>query len=320
MEPLRSDSEDAHSIRVEAPAKINFGLKVVGVREDGYHRLESVFVPLDWFDDLSVAVSPNAIPRINLTCTRAEDALERAHLDTPEGPSNLAHQAASRFLKKAGRSASVDIQLTKRLPAAAGLGGGSSDAGAVLRALARIWPQDLSRPELEDLALSLGADVPFFLDPTPSLVAGIGEEIQALSAFPRLFMLLANPGKPLATVDVFRAWDDWVPSLTPATPGSTLPALSRFLETGLEQLGLNQPVLNELLVNDLEEAARSLCPELGGLMASMANCGAQSVSMSGSGATIFGVFDSFEQAQSAQKKLALGDSGWSRLAASHPGR
>ena len=305
---------------MEAPAKINLGLRIVGVREDGYHRLESVFVPLDWFDEIRVVVGPGSSPRVDLTCRPAADAPERAHSEVPDGPSNLAHRAASRFLEKSGRAASIEIDLTKRLPAAAGLGGGSSDAGAVLRALAEIWPQDLSRSELGELALSLGADVPFFLDPTPSLVTGIGEEIQPVPGFPGLTVLLANPGKPLATAEVFRAWDDGFPSLTPATPGSTLRALSRFLGRDLEHLGRDHRVLNDLLVNDLEEAAQGLCPELGGLLAGLAESGAQSVSMSGSGATIFGVFDSFEQAQSAQKKLALGDSGWSRLAASHPGR
>ncbi|MFL2935169.1 MAG: 4-(cytidine 5'-diphospho)-2-C-methyl-D-erythritol kinase [Myxococcota bacterium] len=320
MEPLRSDRAASHSIRVEAPAKINLGLRIVGVREDGYHSLESVFVPLDWHDELSISVFPSTSMETSLTCHSAEDALENAHLEVPDGPANLAHRAAMGFLEKAGRLASLEIQLTKRLPAAAGLGGGSSDAGAVLRGLAAIWPEDLSARELGDLAVSLGADVPFFLDPSPALVGGIGEQIQFLSGFPSLYVLLANPGKALSTAEVFRAWDQRDPSLTPATPGSTLRALSRFLESGLEQVGHSHTVLDELLVNDLEEAAVGLCPEVGGLMAELAASGARSVCMSGSGATIFGVFDSLEQAESVQKRLALGDSGWSRLAASQPGR
>ena len=325
MGSLRSDRPAARSIQVEAPAKINLGLRIVGVRNDGYHSLESVFVPLDWGDELSVSVSPSESTQIRLTCRSAEEAagggaLKRAHLEIPDGPSNLAYRAAMGFLERTGRSASVEIELTKRLPSAAGLGGGSSDAGAVLRGLTEIWPGDLSEGDLADLALSLGADVPFFLDPRPALVAGIGEQIRSISGFPSLYLLLANPGRALSTADVFRAWDQQDPSLTPATAGSTLPALSRFLESGLEQVAQGPTALDELLVNDLEKAALSLCPELGGLMADLAARGARSVSMSGSGATIFGVFDSLEQAESAQKMLALGDSGWSRLAASHPGR
>lgn len=320
MEPSRSDAETHPSIRVKAPAKVNFGLRIVGVREDGYHCLESVFAPLDWFDELSVVCHSASGPQVALSCSRADDAVENGPLDIPDGPQNLAHQAADLFLERAGRAACVQLDLVKRIPAAAGLGGGSSDAGAVLRALTQIWPKDLSRSELGEVALSLGADVPFFLDPTPSLVMGIGEKIQPVETFPALHLLLANPGEPLATASVFRAWDALSPSLTPAAPGSTLRALSVFLESELDQAGHNSSILKDLLMNDLEEAAQRLCPEVGGLMASMTECGAQSVSMSGSGATVFGVFDSLEQAGLAQKNLALGDSGWSRLAASQSGR
>jgi len=320
LEPSRSDAATHRSIRVKAPAKVNFGLRIVGVRADGYHNLESVFAPLDWFDELSVVCRSASASRVNLSCSQADDALENASLDVPDGPENLAHQAAALFLERAGRVASIEIDLVKRIPAAAGLGGGSSDAGAVLRALTQLWPEDLARSELEEVALSLGADVPFFLDPTPSLVTGIGEAIQPVESFPALYLLLANPGELLATASVFRAWDSLSPSLTPAAPGSTLRALSVFLESEFGQVGHNWSFLKDLLMNDLEEAARHLCPEVAGLMSDMAECGAQSVSMSGSGATIFGVFDSLERAGAAQKNLALGDSGWSRLAASQSGR
>ena len=320
MEPSCSDAETRRSIRVEAPAKVNFGLRIVGVRADGYHNLESVFAPLDWFDELNVVCSSASTAQVDLSCRRADDAVENAPLDVPDGPENLAHQAADLFLERAGRAACIQLDLVKRIPAAAGLGGGSSDAAAVLRALTQIWPEDLSRSEIEEVALSLGADVPFFLDPMPSVVTGIGEEIQPVETFPALYLLLANPGEPLATASVFRAWDALSPSLTPAAPGSTLRALSVFLESELDQVGHNWAIFKDLLMNDLEEAARHLCPEVGGLMASMAECGARSVSMSGSGATVFGVFDSLERAGVAQKNLALGDSGWSRLAASQAGR
>ena len=292
----------------------------MGVREDGYHKLESVFAPLDWFDELNVVCHPASDPRVGLSCKRADDAVENRPFDVPTGPQNLAHQAAARFLERAGRAAFIELDLLKRIPAAAGLGGGSSDAGAVLWALNQIWPEDLSQSEIEDLALSLGADVPFFLDPKPSLVTGIGEVLQPLEDFPTLFLLLANPGEALATASVFQAWDALSPSLTPAAPGSTLRALSLFIESELDQVGHNSPVLKDLLMNDLEEAARHLCPGVGRLMAGMAESGAMSVSMSGSGATVFGVFDSLERAGVAQKNLALGDSGWSRLAASQSGR
>ena len=159
------------------------------------------------------------------------------------------------FLEAAGIEAGLRLVLEKRIPAAAGLGGGSSDAAAVLRGLARIYPDALSPQGLRELALGLGADVPFFLDPRPALVTGVGEEIEPIPGIPALSLLLAHPGVPLATPDVYRAYDASGASLTPVRAGSTMPGISALREGG-------DHALAELLENDLEPAAVRLCPRI----------------------------------------------------------
>ena len=143
-------------------------------------------------------------------------ALAGAPAGVPADATNLAVRAAADFLAAAGLARAVRIFLTKSIPAAAGLGGGSSDAGAVLRALAASFPDALEEPALARLALRLGADVPYFLAPCPARVGGIGERIQPLADFAPLACLLVNPGVPLSTAAVFAAFD--------ATPGEPPPA------------------------------------------------------------------------------------------------
>lgn len=314
---MGADSEATGSDRLEilAPAKLNLGLRILDVREDGYHCLESIFVPVDWADEVRVELLAGDAREIDFELAWAPDAVGRASVQVPDGSENLAYRAARGFFELAGRPLSVRVRLTKRLPSAAGLGGGSSDAGAVLRALARLRPDWVSPEAQSRLAVSLGADVPFFLDPRPAFVTGIGEKVDTLDDFPELHLLLANPGEPLRTADVFAAWDALSPSLTPVPPGSTLRSLSAFLAPQAERAEFDWAQLTDLLVNDLSGVAEQLCPPMAQLMSKVSECGARGVGMSGSGATIFGIFDSQEQARSVQEQLALGERGWSRLAA-----
>jgi len=283
---------------VTAPAKLNLGLRVVGRRADGYHELRSLFVPLDWADELAVEVDDAPEASVELALAGPESGI-------PAGASNLAVRAAARFLEGAGLRARVRIALTKRLPAAAGLGGGSSDAGAVLRALAALFPDALSGPRLAQVALGVGADVPFFLDPRPARVSGVGERIEALAGVPRMAVLLANPGIPLSTADVFRAYDALSgdpPSLTIPGPDPTLGADSGPLE---ESASLSVAALARRLHNDLEAAAVRLCPPIARLQERIRRAGALGVGMSGSGATVFGLFEDEAGAAAAQAALAV---------------
>jgi 4-diphosphocytidyl-2-C-methyl-D-erythritol kinase len=300
---------------------VNLGLRVLGRRSDGYHLLESIFLPLDLADEVRVEVSRSGGAGVDFVLEGAPDTASRV----PEDASNLAARAAEAFLRASGLRARIRVELRKCIPSAAGLGGGSSDAGSVLTALSELFPGALPSGELARLALRLGADVPFFLDPTPSLITGIGERVEPISGFPPLVLLLANPGVSLATAQVYEAWDRRSPALTPVEPGSTMRALSTLQGDSRPPLERLEAFLPRVLVNDLESAALRLCPQVGRLRERIQAAGALATGMSGSGATVFGVFPDEASAQSALEALgALGAPGagseqtgmWTRVAKS----
>ena len=305
-------SSGARTLR--APAKLNLGLRVIGRRADGYHLLESCFVPLDLADEVGVKVrEPEALPGTGVdrsSGASVEFALRGSDApgEIPADARNLAAEAARRFLAHTGRALSVEVSLEKRIPAGAGMGGGSSDAGAVLRALADICRVPLS--SLQQLALGLGADVPYFLDPYPALVSGIGERIDRVEGLPQMCFVLAHPGISLATADVFRAFDQAGSSLTLARPGSTMRALSELRADPSALSG----TLESLLVNDLEPAALKLCPQIAQLRERLGSLGAEATGMSGSGATVFGLFPSVAAAREALERAAFAPPIWARVA------
>ena len=276
-------------MRISAPAKVNLGLRILGCREDGYHLLESLFVPIDLADRVEIIPSDRS---------SVELRIEGHAPDVPADGSNLTVRAAVAFLEAAGLETGLRLVLEKRIPTAAGLGGGSSDAAAVLRGLARIHPGALPAERLRELALGLGADIPFFLDPRPALVTGVGEQIQPLPGIPALSLLLVHPGVGLATSDVYRAYDTSGASLTPVRAGSTMPRISALREGG-------DHALAELLENDLEQAAVRLCPRISQLREAIERSGALAVGMSGSGPTFFGIFRDTIAAGRARDRLNL---------------
>ncbi len=292
-----------------APAKINLGLRVVGRRPDGYHLLESVFVPLDLTDQLTLQMEPAGRVAVGLKLEDPDGLLA----DMAASEENLATRAARTFLTAAGLRADVLVSLRKRIPAGAGLGGGSSDAGAVLRTLRDHWPDALDAAALARVALDLGADVPFFLDPRPALVEGIGEKIEALTDFPALVVLLATPSPPLATAEVFRHYAAQARgALTPAHAGRRMPpATRRRAEQLMATLGdagrPRRPWTGDPLANDLEPAASQLRPEIRSLQGLMLARGARWAGMSGSGPTVFGIFRERDAARRAAVLGAWGE-------------
>jgi len=291
-------------VRLLAPAKLNLGLRIVGRRADGYHELESLFAPLDLADRLELSVEEGAPSEVELAL--AGDAGG----GVPADARNLAARAARAFLDAAGLCARVRIALEKRVPAAAGLGGGSSDAGAVLRALDRRFPGALAASELARLALRLGADVPYFLDPRPALVSGVGERRDPLPApLPALSLVLANPGAPLATAPVFAAYA--AGGARPSARGALAAALREAQAGPVEALAAR---LAPLLANDLEAAAEALCPGIAGVREVLRAGGALAVGLSGSGATLYGVYAGPEAAQAALREARLPEGAWARLA------
>lgn len=332
---------ERRSLHLRAPAKINLGLKILGRRSDGYHELESVFVPLSLADELELEVAPASETQIECDVQSAQPTQLRVD-EVPRNSRNLAVRAAQTFLDAARVSARVRLRLRKRIPAAAGLGGGSSDAAAVLRGLSGIFPDAFSGEELARLALGLGADLPFFLDPRCALVTGIGEKIAPLASLPELVLLLANPGEPLATAEVYRAYAASANSLTMSEAGSTMRAVFGLCESAwfraqntsqasarnVRDEPTDSRVRNAssrqakhatqenpsdtaelwatLLRNDLEPAATALCPAIAELREMLAVAGASAVGLSGSGPTVYGIFESLSAAQAAQRRLREG--------------
>lgn len=262
-----------------APAKVNLALHVTGRRADGYHELESLVVFVDVGDEL--VARPARADRLIVDGPFAAAA--------GSGDSNLVMRAVRAFRERwPGRVPDgLDIALTKNLPVAAGIGGGSADAAAMLRLLARLGEGEYPIAELRDVALSLGADVPACLMSLPSEVRGVGEILHPLRRFPPTHLVLVNPLVPVVTADVFRRLE--------SRQNPPMPALPRPL-TRPAQLGL---WLAETR-NDLEPAAIALVPAIGTLLRDMRTLdGCALARMSGSGGTVFGLFGSAAQAHQA---------------------
>jgi 4-diphosphocytidyl-2-C-methyl-D-erythritol kinase len=285
---------------------LNLGLRVLGLRDDGYHLLESLFVPLELADRLRLemgklepAASGRAV-EIGFEMVAGKDL--PAGSSFPEASENLAVRAARAFLEAAGVSGSLSIRLEKSIPIGAGLGGGSSDAGAVLRVLRDQHPGAVSPDALLGIAARLGADVPFFLTPEPSVVRGIGEQIAPLEGLPELWILLVNPGVPLATAEVFAGFDRETSALTLDRTRSTMRALKGLSGGSRAQESLSKAFDSGLLENDLEAAATRLCPAVGFQKERLGDLGARWSAMSGSGATVYGVFADEAEARSALER------------------
>jgi 4-diphosphocytidyl-2-C-methyl-D-erythritol kinase len=263
-----------------APAKINLFLRVTGRRPDGYHELDSIFVPISVQDRVRIEVRPARISRVALRCNL--DALADAR-------TNLAARAARAFLSRFALDAEVSIDLEKTIPAGAGLGGGSSDAGAVLRMMAALFRLD-DRDRLRAVALELGADVPFFIDPRPSRVGGIGERATALERFPRLQLVIAVPPVEVPTAAIFKrlrpeAWSG------PA-PDKEVCAI------------LRGEITQRYLANDLAAVATESYPEIARLKELIDDAGARASAMSGSGGAVFGIFADERRAAQAASMVA----------------
>jgi 4-diphosphocytidyl-2-C-methyl-D-erythritol kinase len=266
-------------LQSRAPAKVNLYLHVTGKREDGYHLLDSL------------AVFPNVADEVGVT--GSGDDLELAEITgefgglLTDGPDNLMLRAARALAQSAGIPALARLYLTKNLPIASGIGGGSADAAATLRLLCRHWRLDVP---LSEVALSLGADVPVCLDRRPARMRGIGEILSPSPVLPNFGMVLVNPGVQVPTAGVFRA------RIGGFSPAANLPAAWPDAAAMAEALaGLN---------NDLEAPAIALAPRIAAVLSELrALPGILLARMSGSGATCFGIFATASEAADAAPLL-----------------
>jgi 4-diphosphocytidyl-2-C-methyl-D-erythritol kinase len=272
-------------MRLRSYAKVNLGLEVLGVHDDGYHELRTIFQTIDLHDD------------IELRPTRGAIRLRCAHPAGPDDASNLAHRAAAALQAFTGVRQGVDIRIDKRIPVAGGMGGGSTNAATVLMGLDRLWGTSLGRDGLLPLARRLGADDPFFLFGGTALGLGRGDEIWPLQRQVEAFYVVADPGHPVSTAAVFRRVDA---SLTPRTNSRTI-----FRFVSQEGKGVSRAwgaLSNDLERAALEEAAVLVEP-LRRIRATLVEGGARLAALSGSGSSFFGIFEDGGKARAARREL-----------------
>lgn len=272
--------DDSSAVIVQAPAKLNLFLQVLGKRPDGFHELETLMVAIDHYDTLRFA--PRATGEISLTCHdarhRQRPAAEGESLPVQGGPENLAYRAALLLRTAVGReSLGAHIDLEKRIPLAAGLAGGSTDAAATLAGLNRLWKLGLSAAELQDLASRLGSDVPFFLAPSGAAICrGRGERIEPVRWSAPLHCVVVRPRSGLSTARVFQHCR---PGAAPHGVGQLVGSLKRG----------NVGQAARSLHNSLQPAAEHLNAEVTQLREAFSRLPFLGHLMSGSGTSYFGI-------------------------------
>ena len=274
--------QSKRQISVQAPAKINLLLRVMGRREDGYHDLETWMQKIDLYDQIDLQLYPGK--GIEYFC---------ADGSIPADATNLAVRAADAFFLASVKSKGfgVRLRLHKNIPVAAGLGGGSSDAGAVLRGLNALFGEEFSEKQLIALARPLGADVPFFaVDHGAVFATGIGDVMYPVGSVDNCSFVVVNPGFFVSTAWVFQNL-----ALTRRTKTSKLSCFQKY-ETG--SLALPD------MYNDLEQVSCAKYPQIERIKSSLLANGASQVLMSGSGPTVFGVFP---DAESSRQKFSAED-------------
>ncbi|CAG37464.1 4-(cytidine 5'-diphospho)-2-C-methyl-D-erythritol kinase [Desulfotalea psychrophila] len=267
----------ATRLHMRAPAKVNLSLQVLSRRADGYHDLATHMQKVSLYDELELCLTKQS--GVSLVCSDG---------DIPLDEKNLAVRAALAYLARSSRvgQRGVRISLEKNIPVGAGLGGGSSDAGTVLRGLNQLLDNEFSEEELIEMARPLGADVPFFAsEMSAAFATGIGDILQPLESTKEFDFILVNPGIFISTKEIFERF-----SLTLSPKRNIFARPFRVHE---------RASLLDYMHNDLEEIVSDLCPAIDEMKSLLEANGASAVMMSGSGSTVFGVF----QRSVGQKKI-----------------
>lgn len=264
-------------LKVKAPAKINFGLNIIRKRPDGFHDLETIFYPVNLFDEITFKKSGN------LSFSSNNRKLNSAK-------SNLILKAVELLEKFSGKKFNVEIKLIKRIPIGGGLGGGSSDAAATLKGINKLFNLKLSPEELNKSALELGSDVPFFIDPKPCFAESRGEILHPVNFKIKYPILIVNPGIHVSTKWAFSQIKTKKPEF------SLMQINSSFQKKDLNSY-------RDLIKNDFEEVVFAKYPEIKKIKAVLYNCGAGFALMTGSGSTVFGIFNELVKAKEAEKEF-----------------
>jgi len=287
----------AAQIVVRAPAKLNLWFEVLGRREDGYHEIETLMCPISLYDTLYFKEEPGG--QLQLTCERVSGSAGENRpepVEVPEGPENLVLRAVELYRRRAGVGSGARLRLVKRIPVAAGLGGGSSDAAAALAAASVVWAERLPRHELFALAAEIGSDVPFFLAGGPAICRGRGERVEPVASDRRWHFVVAHPPVGLSTAAVYR-------NCQPApAPVSSAPMVRAFARGDL-------PAVGRLLFNRLEPPAARLSEWVTRLEEELADSQLVGFAMSGSGSSCFGLCRHRRQARRLAERFRARDIG-----------
>jgi 4-diphosphocytidyl-2-C-methyl-D-erythritol kinase len=267
---------------LKAPAKVNYRLDVLRRRPDGYHDLRMIMQRIDLCDEIVITLADK--PGIRVTCGQE---------GVPDGPGNIAWMAADALLKKSGRQAGIDISIAKNIPVAAGLGGGSSDAATVLMGVNELLELRFSDEQLMEIGVKLGADVPFFIFKRCALAEGIGERLTPLVQIPAAWLVLVNPNIHVSTA--------WVYKNLQLTSGNSANIIPLFYNSIGD--------ICAILANDLESVTIDRFPMIGEIKKRLLAAGARGTLMSGSGPTVFALFDNEGRARQAAQELAR-ESSW----------
>ena len=258
-------------IEIKSPCKINFGLNIVSKRSDGFHNIETIFYPINLFDVIVFEISNNFSFSCNI------ESLEE---------NNIITKAVRLIEEEKKIKLPVAIHLEKRIPFGAGLGGGSSNAASTLLSLNELFQLNMSNEIVKSNALKLGSDVPFFLKPFPSFGKSRGEVLTEINFVIKKPLLIINPGINVATKWAYE-------NIIPRRPDFNLIELNNNGFSDYSQL-------NHLVVNDFENIVFSKFPEIKNIKNEIQNFGAEFSLMSGSGSSVFGIFNDVEKAEIAQ--------------------
>ena len=286
------------ALQLQAYAKVNLFLRVLGKRPDGFHNIRTLFQTVSLSDSLSVRLTPGGQPAVKLTCSR-EDL---------QGEDNLAWRAADLMLRLTGLAAQIEITLDKAIPSGAGLGGGSSDAAAVIRAVTSMLPTRPAAQAVFDVAAELGSDVPFFLIGGSAIGTGRGTELRPLADLQPAALAIAQPALEVSTGWAYRALQEHRAALTLNSDRGKIEGTN---------LSSNTPSVGSLsgsredMVNDFESVVFRRYPLIAALKERLQALGAQPALMSGSGSAVFGVFESYQSARLVARTLrAEGFAAW----------
>jgi 4-diphosphocytidyl-2-C-methyl-D-erythritol kinase len=260
------------NIKIKTPAKINLGLNITGKRPDGYHNIETVFYPVNLFDNITIELSD-------------ELSIESNNSNLVEEDGNSLIKAVRILEKETGKKLNVKIYLEKNIPIGAGMGGGTSDGAAMLSALNNLFSLKFDMNKLRELALQIGSDAPYFINPVPSVAQSRGEELREIKFYIPFPIVIINPGIHISTKWAYE-------NLLANLQHESILKISDWDKIDIGEL-------KDMLTNDFEKVVFPEYPEIEGIKNKLYDLGAVFSLMTGSGSTVFGIFNDMTSAENA---------------------